>query len=179
MRIPVKTFLASFLAVTLLLTPVALRAGTTTGMARLEGLVLGADGRRADGFRIHLIDAQGAVASSATSTVKGTYSFKEVTPGSYALGIESPEGWVAAVDAPPVRLGDGELARRDVRLVQSNAGAINQATGANYGLGMWWAGLSPAAKAWTIVGIIAVVGVTFAALDDDDDAEEDAASPFD
>lgn len=174
MRSILQPALACVLVVTLLQVPVSLAAGAAAGVSRLEGLVLDADGRRAEGFRVHLIGSDGTVAGSTTSSVKGTYSFKELSPGSYSLGIESPAGWVAPVAAPPVRLADGQLARRDVRLVPSHAGAINQATRANYGLGLWWAGLSPAAKAWTIVGIVAVVGITYAAVDN---GEADA-SPF-
>ena len=49
--------------------------------------------------------------------------------------------------------------------------------GANYGLGSWWAGLSPAGKSWTIVAIVAVIGITAAAVSSSDDDEEPPVSP--
>ena len=45
----------------------------------------------------------------------------------------------------------------------------------NFAIGMWWASLSPAAKAWTIIGTVVIVGITVAAITDD---EEKGASPF-
>ena len=52
--------------------------------------------------------------------------------------------------------------------MQADPAAVNAATGANYGLGTWWASLTPAAKAWTTVALIAVVAITWAAFDEDD-----------
>ena len=75
---------------------------------------------------------------------------------------------MAPVAAPPVRMGEGELARRDLKLMQADPSTISGAAGANYGLGTWWASLTPAAKAWTVVAIVAVVAITWAALDEDD-----------
>jgi hypothetical protein len=80
------------------------------------------------------------------------------------------------VAAPPTDLVAGERLRRDVRLVTAAEAGAAQASAANYGLGMWWAGLSTPAKIWTVIGIVAVVGITAAAVDSDDD--EDDASPF-
>jgi hypothetical protein len=71
-------------------------------------------------------------------------------------------------------LGASELARRDIKLLEAGPQETQAAGMANYGFGMWWAGLSPAARAWTIVGMVAVVAVTVAALADD----EDSASGF-
>ena len=73
--------------------------------------------------------------------------------------------------SPPVRLAENELARRDLKMLQADTPTINQAAEANYGLGMWWSGLTPAAKTWTVVAIIVVAGITWAAFD------EDKASP--
>ena len=67
------------------------------------------------------------------------------------------------------------FARRDLKMLQSSPNQTGQAIAGNADLGMWWAGLTPAAKAWTIVAIVVVIGITVAALDDDD---EPAASPM-
>ena len=126
--------------------------------------------RNLEAFRIlHLIDAQGIGVGRSVSDRDGLYSFSELEAGSYSLGIEAPDGRMAPVAAPPVRLRGGELARRDVKLVQASPEGAQAATGGNYGLGMWWAGLSSSSKAWTVVGIVAIVAITVAALTDDDD----------
>lgn len=143
--------------------------------ARIEGRVLGVDGRPAAGHRVHLIDGGGRSVAQAATSNDGIYAFKDLAAGSYGLGIEGVDGQAAPVAAPAVKLGAGELGRRDIRLMQAEPGRIESATQANYGVGMWWAGLSPAAKAWTIIGVVVVVGVTAAALSDDDN--DPAASP--
>jgi hypothetical protein len=147
------------------------------GAARLDGIVVGLDGRPASGYRVHLIDAGGRAVAASAADDHGSYSFRDVAAGRYALGIETSAGAMAAVAAPPIDLAPGQLARRDVRLLQGDPAQVQATTNANYGLGTWWAGLSPAAKAWTIIGIVAVVGISAAALSDDDD-EEPPASLF-
>jgi len=132
--------------------------------ARLEGLLLGVDGRPAAAMTVHLIDTPGRDLAQAATSDDGVYSFKDLPAGEYSLGVESPEGGMAPVAAPPVRLTSGELARRDLKLMQADAVSVNAATGANYGMGAWWASLTPAAKAWTVVAVLAVVGITAAAL---------------
>jgi hypothetical protein len=144
--------------------------------AVLEGLVVGVDGTAARAHRVHLIDGQGRDVAQSTTTSDGAYSFRAVAPGSYALGVENPAGLIAAVAAPPLELGRADLARRDIRLLEGDLGQASAQVQANYGLGQWWAGLSSAAKVWTIIGIVAVVGITIAALDDDDDDEEPASA---
>ena len=118
--------------------------------------MLGVDGRPAAEMRVHLIDGQGRDVAQAATSEDGLYSFKDLPSGEYSLGIENAEGQMAPVAAPPVRLGQGELARRDLKLMQADPAAVNAATAANYGMGTWWASLTPAAKAWTVVAIVAV-----------------------
>ena len=98
---------------------------------------------------------------------QGMYSFADLPAGDYAMGIESPEGLMSPVDAPPVLVRDRELSRRDLKLMSAEEGEAGQTAHGNYGLGHWWAGLTPAAKAWTIVAIVVVAGVTVALLADD------------
>jgi hypothetical protein len=147
--------------------------------ARIEGRVLGVDGRPAAGHRVHLIDDGGRSVAQAATSNEGIYAFKDLAAGSYGLGIEGVNGEAAPVAAPAVKLGNGELGRRDIRLMQAEPGRIEAATQANYGVGMWWAGLSPAAKVWTIIGIVAVAGVTAAALSDDDESDASPSEPED
>lgn len=150
-------------------------AGSTLPGARLEGLLIGVDGRPADGYAVHLIDAEGTDVGRSVADADGVYSFDDVEDGEYSLGIEGSEGRMAPVAAPPMRLRLGQLARRDVKMVETGAEGAQAATGGNYGLGMWWAGLSTPAKAWTVVGLVAIAAITLAALTDDDDRP---ASPY-
>lgn len=145
--------------------------------SRLDGVVMGVDGRPASGYRVHLIDGVGNDVAQSTADDRGVYSFSGVQEGAYSLGIETLEGRMAPVAGPPVQLGDSQLARRDVKLMQTDPIGQQATTRANYGIGMWWGGLSSSAKAWTIVGLIAIVGITVVALTDDDDSDP-PASPF-
>jgi hypothetical protein len=151
-------------ALVLALAPVQAHAGG----ARLEGYLLGVDGRAASGYRIHLIDDEGQDFAQSLTSDEGVYSFRDVTAGAYSLGIESPEGRVAPVAAPPVRLDAGELARRDIKLLASGDAEREAVERENYSFGVWWAGLSPAAKAGSVVGVFVILGVTVQALDDED-----------
>ena len=141
---------------------------------RLEGLVVDLDGRPATDHRVHLIDTAGNAVADSRIDDEGRYSFRDLPAGAYGIGVESPDGHVAPVAAAPVELGAGQLARRDLRLVRADAETQADAAGSSYGMGLWWAGLSPAAKTWVIVAIVVAAGITWAALDDD----EEAASPF-
>lgn len=146
--------------------------------ARLEGLILTTNGRAASGHRVQLIDSQaGRVVGEATTSDDGLYAFRDLPAGSYALGIENPEGLAAPVAAPPVKLSNGQLARRDIKLMESSQEQVNQAATANYGLGIWWAGLSTPAKIWTIVGIVTAAWITYEALSDNDEAQGSAFTP--
>ena len=72
-----------------------------------------------------------------------------------------------------MRLGNDELARRDLKLVKSDADRTNAALQANYGLGQWWNGLSKPGKAWTIMAIIVAAAVIYEALDDETPASRE------
>ena len=147
-----------------------------TGGARLDGRLIGIDGRPAAGMTMHLIDGDGIGIATSETDRDGFYGFGDLDAGDYALGVQTPEG-MTPVAASGVRLASNELARRDVQLRGAELGDHERAAQGNYGLGMWWAGLSTAAKIWTIVGGVIIIGVTAAALSDDDDDEPDA-SPF-
>lgn len=144
--------------------------------ARIEGRLLGIDGLPASGMRLHLIDGAGRDVARSETDSAGVYTFRDLRPGEYGLGIEDPSGRVAPVAAPAVRVAGGELARRDLKLARADAATREAALGANYGMGIWWAGLSVAAKTWVVVAIVVAAGLTYAALDDDD---EPTASPTD
>jgi hypothetical protein len=149
-------------------------AGSAASGARLEGQLIAVDGRPAAGYKVHLIDQRGDDLVQAVSDSDGVYSFRGLDAGSYSLGIELPQGLIAPVAAPPVELRGGHLARRDVKLLESGPEQAQVATGANYGFGMWWAGLAPSARAWTIVGMVAVAAVTVLALTESDDSPASA-----
>ncbi len=164
--------LALLSAVAVLL--MALPVGAAPATARIEGLVIGLDGRPAVEYRVHLIDSAGSETAGAVTDRRGTYALHDLLAGEYALALESPEGQVAPVTTP-VRLGRGELRRHDLRLLQAEPAEADAAAASSGGLGSWWAGLSTAAKVWVIVGSAAVVGVTYAAITDDN--SEEPASP--
>lgn len=172
MHASVRAAAASALALSLILftTPGGWARGASS---RLEGLLVGVDGRAASSMTVQLIDERGAVVDRARVADDGLYSFAAVAPGSYSLGIETADGYAAPVAAPPVRLDGGVLARRDLKLMRADPTRVSSAAGGNYGLGVWWAGLPTSAKVWVVVGIVTFAGITWAALDD----EEDAASP--
>jgi len=176
MRYPVRGATATLtaLAMILFLIPAPAMAGDD---ARLEGLVIGVDGRPASGYQVHLIDGDGQAVGTATTGNDGVYSFRDMAAGDYAMGIENTEGQIAPTAGPEVHLGQGELARRDVKLMSADAQTRNAALGANYGVGMWWAGLSPAAKVWTVVAVVAVTAITIAAFDSGS-SNEPAASDY-
>jgi len=141
---------------------------TVADGAVLEGLVVAEDGRAASGYTIHLIADGGTGVAVAATDAGGLYSFRDLSAGSYALGVEHPQGGVAPVVGPPVRLAPGQLARRDLKLLSASNQQAQQAIQGNASLGTWWAGLTSAAKAWSVVAVVVVLGITFAALDDDE-----------
>lgn len=166
MRESMRGFLTLLTVLTLVTTPTW--GQLASGGGRIEGLVVGLDGKPAEGYAVHLIDARGGAVAQARIDEGGSYSFDALAPGQYALGVEGPEGRVAPVDAPPVRLGERELTRRDLKLMNAGQWSGDQLVQRNYGLGTWWASLTPAAKSWSVVAMVAVVGITFALLDEDD-----------
>jgi hypothetical protein len=183
MRPPIRAIACWLLIPALCLTALPAVAGSPDGAARLEGRVLGVDGFPASGYRIHLVGGAGADLGRSEVDEKGIYSFPGLAPGAYSLGVESPEGLVAPVASPPIQLGARELARRDIKLMEADAQAIDGMLAANPSLGAWWGERTLAAKIWTVVGIVAIAGVTSAALDDDDEddgpfEDEEDTSPI-
>jgi len=135
---------------------------------RLEGLVLGFDGRPAEGFQVHLIDDSGNDRARAAVDAGGTYELAGVEPGSYSFAVETPDGRFAAVDAPALKVRSGHLVRRDLKLIDRDpADPANLAQPA-YGFGAWWAGLPAGAKVWTVVAIVVFAGITAEALSSDE-----------
>lgn len=160
----------------------ALIFATTPGLvvagdagSRIEGMVIAADGKPAAGYSVHLIESNGEASRTAETDSDGIYTFGGLESGDYALGIQTPGGEAAAVAAPPVAVQGQELARRDIRLYNSNSQLNSAPVNYSGGMGLWWAGLSAGAKAGTIIALLAVVGYGTSELLDDDD--EPVASP--
>lgn len=141
-------------------------APVAAGGARLEGYLLDVDARAATGYRVHLIDAEGRKVANSPTTEAGVYRFRDLAAGSYSLGVENAEGQLAPVAAPPLRIGADELARRDIKLVAAGEAERDAVVDANTSLGVMWAGLSPWARAWVVIGTFVVLGITVKALDD-------------
>jgi hypothetical protein len=127
--------------------------------ATLEGLVIDPDGRPSAGVTVYLFDDEGQTRAQATAADDGVYSMPDVSAGVYGMGVETADGVVAPVSAPPIRLTGGELVRRDLKLVQADEASVDQALTANYGFGSWFKGLGGGEKA------------------DDDNPPETPASP--
>ena len=162
------------LSIVALLTASMPPIGAAQNDTRLEGLVLAFDGRPAEGFRVHLIDDSGNDRAQAGVDEAGAYRLGGIQPGRYALALETPDGQFAAVDAPPIKVQRGRLARRDFKLVERDpADPLSMAQPA-YGFGTWWAGLPTGAKIWTVVAIVVFAGFTAEALSSD----ETVASEF-
>jgi len=138
--------------------------------ARLSGVLIETDGRAARGYTVHLIDATGVPAARSTTTRGGRFEFAGLAAGEYGMGIESPTGQMAPVLAPPVRLAAGAAERRDVRLVAAEAQARDAGASGAPAVGIWWAGLTPAAKAGMIAGAVVVLGITVSALQGESNA---------
>lgn len=134
------------------------------------------DGRAAAGHRIHLIDTDGRDLVQSAVGEDGLYSFAGLGAGEYALGVELPGGGLAPVLAPPVRLAENQLARRDLKLVASNAERIDGALKANHGLGKWFGEISKPAKAWTIAAVV-LAGVLLYDLIDDESVASQTEPP--
>ena len=173
MRTTVKATAAyvTTLALLICISPFPVLASDTG--ARLEGIVVGVEGRPAAGATVNLIDKNGDALAEATATEDGIYSFPNVPAGEYVMGIQTEDGTIVPVAAAPLQLNDGKLARRDLKLVETGTGEFEQAT-ANYGFGSWWAGLSGGAKFGVIVAFVAVGYGLYEVISDDD---EKPASP--
>jgi hypothetical protein len=150
-------------------------ASSSAAEARLEGLLLDLDGRPARGYRVYLIDAQGREKGAAVTAHDGRYSLARVAPGRYAVGIENPDGAIAPVAAPPVRVRPGMLLRRDLRLVQAEPIQVERALVAHHGFRLWWASRSKKEKAGWTAGAVVGVGLLWYLFRDDD--EERVSSP--
>lgn len=138
--------------------------------ARLEGILLGVDGRPAAGHRVHLIGGAGEALGASTTSDDGLYSFRDLEAGDFALMIEGPTGQMGALAGPPLRLNDNELARRDLKLLEAAPDQIDGTLNANYGLKARYASMSTAEQVWTWVVIVLVGGLTlFLVFDDDKD----------
>ena len=133
--------------------------------ASLGGRVLGLDGQPAPGFQVVLLSTAGEELLSAGTDQGGTFLFDDLEPGSYEIGIRSPEGDVAPVLAEPTDIDPGERVIREIHLqVLESPLQIAPARG----VGVWWAGLSRGAKVWTVMGTLVGVGLVYSALEDDD-----------
>lgn len=174
-----KVLVAGLTLVALALAGLPTRAASSGEDARLEGLVIGVDGRPAVGWQVQLVGEEGRSVATAAAGHDGLYAFAGLPAGEYTLGVESPAGAAAPVAAPPLRLAKGTLARRDVKLVETTVEGRDGLVQRNYGLGTWWAGLSTASKSWTIVGLVAVTAITVSAIDSSNDSNnnEPPATP--
>jgi hypothetical protein len=150
------------------------QAGPTA--ARLEGLVLGIDGRPAEGHRVHLIDPQGVEVATAATDARGFYAFDGVGSGRYGMAVGDPDGELAPVTGPPVVLAEGQRARRDLELVTPDAPGRHGPAGVDPSVRSWWTGLSTPAKAWVVVASVVAAWFLYEALEND--AQEEPASPM-
>ncbi len=144
------------------LAAVSFLPGETPGT--VEGILLGVDGRPAEGFQVLLISGAGEPVSVSSLDREGTYRFDQVAPGEYGLGVRSPEGLAAPALLAPFQVQERTV-RRDLRLRRAVSSVeISPAAG---GVGIWWAGLSPAAKVWTVTGGLVAAGLAYSLIDDD------------
>ena len=166
----------TILALLLYFVPIAAVASETG--ARLEGLVIDADGTPSSGVTVYLFDEQGQTQAQATAADDGIYSMRDVPAGAYGMGVQTADGTVAPVSSPPVRLAEGDLVRRDLKLVEADQDSVDQALTANYGFGSWFNGLGAGGKAGVIIGFVAFAGLLYKAFDDEDSAPEQPSSPI-
>ena len=171
----IRSFVAFTVVVALLFWALPSHVEAAASPARLEGQVVGVNGQPAEGFQVHLIDAEGTEVATAETDARGVYSFEEVEAGSYGLGVGNPEGQLAPVAGPPIDLDHGQLARRDLKLVQTDEPRRQDLAGINPSVGAWWVGLSTPAKAWVVVAIVVAAWFTYEALKSDDDSEQPAS----
>lgn len=150
-------------------------SGAAGATGRLDGLVLGTDGKPAVGSTIYVIDGEGKAARQAVVGADGMYSVPDVPPGSYSLGIETAAGQVGPVVAPPVRIDEGRLVRRDVKLSKATPELVDQTVHGNYSFGSWFSGLGAGAKTGVVLGfLVAAYGVVELV---DDDSKESVSTP--
>jgi len=178
MRYSLRSALSLATVVGLLIATSQLNVIVAGSSARLEGILLDVDGRPAAGHRVHLIGGAGDPLGSATTSDDGLYAFNDLEAGDYALMIEGPTGQIGALAGPPLRLGQNELARRDLKLLEADPEQIDSTLNANYGLKARYASMSTAEQVWTWVVIVLVGGLTLFLIFDDDDDDETAATDF-
>jgi len=175
----VKSLAARLTILALVLYFVPIAAVASEPGARLEGLVIDADGTPSSGVTVYLFDEQGQTRAQATAADDGIYSMRDVPAGAYGMGVQTADGAVAPVSSPPVRLAKGDLVRRDLKLVEADQASVDQALTANYGFGSWFKGLGAGGKAGVIIGFVAFAGLLYKAFDDDDsDPAEQPSSPI-
>jgi len=137
--------------------------------ARLEGVLVGVDGRPAADHRVTLVDGGGAEVGTTRTDDDGVYSFRGLAEGDYGVMVEGPSGELGGSPGESLRLGGDQLARHDMRLMEADAetAAMLQA---NYGVKQNYAGMTIAEKTWLWVVVGVVGGLTmFLVLDDDDE----------
>jgi len=174
----VKSLAARLTILALVLYFVPIAAVASEPGARLEGLVIDADGTPSSGVTVYLFDEQGQTRAQATAADDGIYSMRDVPAGAYGMGVQTADGTVAPVSSPPVRLAKGDLVRRDLKLVEADQASVDQALTANYGFGSWFNGLGAGGKAGVIIGFVAFAGLLYKAFDDEDSTTEQPSSPI-
>ena len=150
-------------------------AAASTG-ARLEGMLIGVDGRPAAGHRVLLVDGDGADIDATTTGDDGVYSFQGLPTGEYDVLVEGPEGQLGGLSGESLRLEGDQLARHDLRLLEADADSAAMLQ-ANYGVKQRYAGMSGAEKTWLWVVVGVVGGLTLFLVFDEDD-KEDTGSEF-
>ncbi len=150
-------------AIVALAGPVSLAAAAGT----VEGYLVHDDGRRADGWSAVLVDESGAVRHTALVGDDGTYSLTGIERGTYSLALKSPDGAYAPVASEPIELGSRSLLRRDLAVRPATEQAVQSAT-VDYGLAIWWVGLTKRAKVLTTLGVVIGGGTLLWLLLEDD-----------
>ena len=165
------------LSILLLLAPAVPPLAAPLADTRLEGQVLGFDGRPATGYRVHLIDATGEDFVRAAVDAEGAYRMRRVPAGRYDLALETPDGRYAVVEGSGVKVREGQLVRRDLKLLERDPAAPTSLAASSTGFGTWWAGLDNGARAWTIVAMVVVGGITLEALSSDETSQSETLPP--
>ncbi len=106
---------------------------------QIEGLLIGPDGRALASHSVVLIDGDGNEIASAVGDRRGRYKFKNVAPGRYSLAIGNTAGKFAPVAAPPLKITDGQLVQRYLKLVETEALERDRVERANPSAGSWFA----------------------------------------
>ncbi len=171
----VRLLAARVMIVCLLLYVVPISTLAAGSGARLEGLVIDMDGRPAEASTVYLIDHDGQPQAQVGTDEDGMYSFRDVPAGEYGMGVQTTDGVVAPVSGPPLRLDDGQLVRRDLKLVEADAQMIQQTSGMNYA-GGWWSNMSGGEKVGAAIGIVVFVALLIEAFSSED-AQEIPTSP--